>query len=161
MSERGFTLIELVLYTGIIGSLLLVSGLFLQITQEAQIKNQSITEVEQQGIVALDYMTRTIRSAASVTTPQPGTTAGSLVLAGVSPTTFSVAAGVLQTNENGGTFNLTNNKVTMQNVQFTNLARGGTRDIIRISFTLARTNPYNNNLYEYSKTYIASAEVRL
>lgn len=156
----GFTLIELLLYVSIVGSLLIAVSLFLGLSLDARVKSQTVTEVDQQGTAALEYIASTVRNASAVTTPAPGATTNILAANGATTTTFSVASNALQVQEASTTTSLTNDKVTIQNLQFTNLARSGTHSIIQISFTISRVNPSGTNAYDYTKTFTTSAEVR-
>jgi prepilin-type N-terminal cleavage/methylation domain-containing protein len=106
--QRGFTLIELLLYVSIVSSLLLAITGFFTFTLESRIKNQSITEVNQQGALIMDHITQTIRNATAITSPAVGSTGSSLTLtvptAGLSPTIFDVSGGstVMGYNADGG-----------------------------------------------------------
>ena len=59
----GFTLVELLLYVGISSAILLASSLFLATLLESRIKNQTIAEVEQQGLAVMQIITQDIRNA--------------------------------------------------------------------------------------------------
>ena len=112
----------------------------------------------------MDYMTRVIRNASTVTQPIPGATAASLTLTvpvgASSPTVFSLSGNALQVAE-GATpaIALTGTNVKMTNLTFKNLTQSGSAPIIQVSFTLDRAS--NSTLQEYSfqKTFVDSAEV--
>ena len=162
--EKGFTLIELLLYTVIVGSLLIAIVAFYGMASAARVKNQSISEVNQQGVAAMAMMMQTIRNANSVTTPATGATDTSLTLtvptASLSPTTFSVNGSVLQVIEgSGAAVALTNDKVQVTNLTVKNLTRGSNAHV-QVSVTLSRTNPDSQGEFTYQKTFTASAEVQ-
>ena len=113
----------------------------------------------------MEQITQTIRNASGITSPAAGSSASSLTVTvptpSFSPTVFSLASGVLQIKEGtGATVSLTNSKVQVTGLTFTNLSASGTNGIVRVSFTLSRVNPNNRNEYDYQKTFITSASLR-
>lgn len=165
MNQRGYTLMELLLYVVISASLLTGVSVFFGIAADARIKNQSISEVEQQGQAAITYMAQTIRNATSITAPTIGSSAGTLTLVvptgSLSPTVFSVASNVLQVQEgSGAVVALTNSKVQVTSLTFTNVSRSSTVESIRISMTIKRVNSSGRNEYDYTETFNTTAALR-
>src|SRR5882672_5107308 len=78
--QKGYTLLELLLYTAIIGVLLTAVTAFFGTTVDARVKNQTIIEVNDQGTALMDAITQTVHNATSITTPATGTTAPGLTL---------------------------------------------------------------------------------
>lgn len=164
-SQDGFTLIELLLYVSIVGSLLLAIVSFLMVSVDARVKNQSVSEVNQQGTAAMEYMAQTVRSASAINSPAPAASGSSLSLAvtsaGLSPTVFDASANVLQVKEGAAAaISLTGSKVQITNLTFKNLSGSGTNGIVQISFTVARVNPSGRNEYDYQKTFTTSVALR-
>ena len=150
--QKGFTLIELLLYVSIVGSLLLAVSLFFAMTVDARIKSQSINEVDQQGILLMDYITQTIRNADTISAPAAGTSSASLTLTvptgSLSPTVFDLSTTTAQVQEGVGTaVPLTSDKVAVSNLIFKNLTRSGTPGIVQVSFTVSRVNPSGKSEY--------------
>lgn len=164
-SQAGYTLIELLLYVAIIGVLLGAVVGFLGTVTEARVKNQTISEVDEQGAAAMNYITQTIRNASSISAPAAGGVAStSLTLvvptASLSPTIISLSGATLQVKEGAAAaIPLTNSKVQISNIAFKNLSRSGTSGIVQASFTISRINPTNRNTFDYEKTFTSSAEV--
>lgn len=164
--QKGFTLIELLLYVTIVGSLLTAVSLFFATAADSRVKNQSIMEVDQQGVAAMDYITQTIRNADAITAPATGATASSLTLTvptgSLSPTIFSLDSNAaLQVKEGTATeIPLTNNKIAISNLTFKNNTRSSTPGIIQVSFTASRLNPAGRAEYTYQKTFMSSAALR-
>ena len=155
----GFTLIELLLYI-ILAVIVLtaVSALFFLLLQ-TQAKNQTIAEVEQQGMQIMQIITQKIRNAAIINTPIQGTSSISLSIE-AAPIIFDESNGILRITENGITTPLTSSRLIVSNLNFYNLSLTATPGIIRISFTLTRANPEGKNEFEYSKTFYGSASLR-
>jgi len=163
--QSGFTLIELLLYVAISGIILLVISLFLQTLLESRIKNQTIAEVEQQGIQVMQIITQTVRNADVLNSPTIGAGATSLSVntytAGNNPTIFDLSGGVIRVTEGASSaVELTNSRIIASVLNFQNRSRSGTPGIIRISFTLTHINPSGRNEYNFSKTFYASASLR-
>ena len=164
-TPSGFTLIELLLYVAMAGSMLLLTSVFLSLLLQAKVKNQTIAEVEQQGLLLSQHISQVVRNSQSVSSPTPGTSATSLVVDVVDPlldpTTLVETSGVvtIATGLNGPV-PLTNNRVTVSDLIFENLSRPGASDIIRVSFTISYINNNGRNEYSYEKSFITSATVR-
>lgn len=164
-SQRGFTLIELLLYVAVASVMLLVISVFLSSLLQSRIKNQTIAEVEQQGLAAMQLITQAARNAEAITSPAQGASASSLTLdvitAANDPTILDLDNGVIRIKEGAGsTVALTNSRVTASALTFQNLSRTGTPGTIRIQFTLTHTNPAGRNEYSFTKTFIGSATLR-
>lgn len=163
--NRGFTLIELLLYFAIIPLVLLPISSFLSSFFEARVKNQTVMEVEEQGVSAMNIITQTIRNAEAINTPLLGSSASSLSLnvvdAGLDPTLFDLSGSTLRVTEGiGSPVALTNTRVTASGLTFQNLSRPGTPGVIRIQFTLSRVNPEARHEYNFTKTFYGSATIR-
>jgi len=163
--QQGYTLIELLLYVAIVGSLLTGVVTFFGIVVDARVKNQSVTEVNEQGTFALDYVAQTIRNANSLTSPTIGTTASALTIAvptaSLTPTVFSLSSGALQVKEGAAAaVNLTGSKVQVTAFSVKNLSRANTPGIIQISLTLNRTTNIAGNNYDYPRTFTTSVAIR-
>src|SRR5688572_14415952 len=91
--QAGYTLIELLLYITILGSLLGGISMYFVSSTTARVKSQTIAEVDRQGALAMETILQTIRNADSITSPTAGNTGTSLTLAvptgALSPTIFS------------------------------------------------------------------------
>jgi type II secretory pathway pseudopilin PulG len=126
--QKGFTLIELLLYVGIVGGLLVSVSFFFALTADSRIKNQTISEVNQQGTALLDYVTQTIRNATSITVPAVGGTTGTLNLVvptpALSPTVFDfTTSSVIGVSVDGGTTD-SGDKNNMNATKYTASATG-------------------------------------
>lgn len=164
-NRNGFTLVELVLYIGISSVFLLTVSVLLAALLQARIKNQTIAEVEQQGLHVMQIITQTVRNADTITSPTQGTSAGSLsvntIIPGLNPTIFDLANGVIRIKEGVEVpVPLTNAHVTASGLSFSNLSRAGTPGTVRIQFILTQSNPEGRNEFDFSKTFRGSATLR-
>jgi type II secretory pathway pseudopilin PulG len=163
--QAGFTLIELLLYVTIVSALLISISSFFGVVIEARVKNKTISEVNQQGTAAMDYMLQTIRTATSITTPAAAGSGASLTLvvptASLSPTIFNLSGTALQVKEGAAAaISLTSPDIQVTSITFKNLTRSGTNGIVQISMTVQYDNTAGRNAYDYQRTFTGSAEVR-
>ena len=164
-SKKGFTLVELLLYIGLVVIILLAVVQLLAVMFQSRIKHQVITEVEEQGMLLIQRIIQSIRNADAILSPTIGGVSSSLSLnvvgASNDPTVFSAVSGVAQITEGvSSPVTLTAGKVSVSNLRFQNLSKTGTPGIIRIDFTLTYVNATGRQEYEYSKHFFASASLR-
>lgn len=164
-NNSGFTLVELLLYVAISSIVLLVASLFMATLLESQVKNQTIAEVNQQGIQVMQNITQTVRNSNVISTPATGASNTSLSintsLSSTTPTIFDLSGGVIRVKEGVNTvIPLTNNKVIASNLTFFNLSRTGTPGVVKVSFTLSAVNNSNRNEYSFTETFTDSASLK-
>ncbi len=163
--QKGFTLVELLLYVAISSVILLVISLFLSTLLESRVKNQTIAEVEQQGVQIMQIITQTLRNSATINSPTIGASGASLSVdtytGANNPTIFDLSGGAIRIKEGvGAVVTLNNARVTASALNFQNLSRASTPGTIRISFILTQVNPSARNEYNFTKTFIGSATLR-
>lgn len=157
-NQKGFTLIELLLYISIASMIVFTTAYLLQFTLQSRTKNQTIAEVEQQGSQVMQLITQTTRNATVINSPAIGNSAASL---SVDSTVFDLSGGFIRIKEGAGaTVNLTSSKVTVSSLNFQNLSRVGTPNIIRISFTVTYINSSGRNEYSFTQNFYGSAGLR-
>ena len=146
MKKQGFTLVELLIYVAILGSILvLLSGFFWNIIS-ANIKENSYQEVQQNGSFSLIKMTQEIKKAKSIISPLPGSTSDSLSLEmqnpNLNPTIFDLAEGKLRiTRGSNPPIELTTDRVVVSNLIFRNLSYSKSPGTIRIEIKIEHSNP--------------------
>lgn len=163
-TASGFTLLELLLYVGITAVILLAISILLSVLLQVRIKNQTINEVESQGVQIMQVITQTLRDAQTITTPSTGS-ANSLTLdvstASLDPTIFDLSSGILRIKEGTvAAIPLNNNRVTASGLTFQNLSRPQTPGTIRVQFTLTHNNTLGRQEYNYQKTFTTSTTLR-
>lgn len=162
--NKGYTLIELLLYVSIVGVLLVGITFFFGTITETRVKNRTISEVNEQATYAIDYIARTVRASNSISSPAVGASGNSLTVvtgdAGVDPIVFSVASGVLQVKEgSAAAVPLTSPVIQVNAFTVTNTARPGTDGMATVQLTLNRVNTSNRNEYDYAQTFTTSVGV--
>jgi len=163
--RKGFTLVELLVYISLVSMMLLAVASFAKIILQARVRNQVISEVEQQGVQVIQIISQTIRNAENITAPASGGGTGGLTLNVISvsqnPTVFSLDSDIIKIKEGSTSqINLTNSKVIASDLIFQNLSRTDTPGIIKYSFVLDYDNQSDKPEYNYLKTFYSSASLR-
>lgn len=161
----GLTLVEVILYVGLAATILLGISALIASTLESQVKNQTISEIDSQGLSAMEIITQAIRNSQGINSPATGTIASVLSLkinpASINPTVFDSINNTLRITESvDSPILLTNSRVLASNLSFHNLSRPGTSGTVRVQFTLTHLNPENRNEYDYTKTFFGAASLR-
>ncbi|MEI7765152.1 MAG: hypothetical protein WCI93_01035 [bacterium] len=163
--NNGISLVETIIYIAIFSMIVTVFISFSNSMTTSRLHNQMILEINDQGNSAMKTLTQAIRNASAVNSPTIGNSASILSLAmyqtAVNPTVFSQSTfGVLDITEGSGSITaLTNNKVIVSNLIFSNFSRPGTPNIVKISFTL--TSITSGGLGgSYAYTFNGSAQIR-
>ncbi len=138
--QSGFTLIELLLYVSIVGAIVFSFSGFLSLLMQSRVKNQTIAEVEQQGVAVMQLITQTGRNATDINFTS----------------TFDLSGGTIRQNS----IALTNSRIVASSLTFQNLSRPNTPGTVRIQFTLTHINPSGRNEYDYNKTFYGTASLR-
>lgn len=152
-NKKSFTLIELLIYLGIVAGLLIASGAFTWSIIKGSVKSASVREVQQNGRLAMEIVTREIKAASGINNPTTGESADILSLimsdSGLNPTIFELSDDKIFLSQGvDGPYALTTDQVLVSNLNFTNLSYTDTPGTIRIEMTL----DYNNlgELLEYN-----------
>lgn len=165
-SQHGMSLIETVLYVALFSILIFsLSAFLVQLVYQTQIKQRSISEVEQQGQRVMRLITQAARNSTAIVTPTFGSTGASLSVgvpdATNSPTLFSVSNGTIQITEGAvDAIDLTSSRVTASGFTIQNVSSSGTAGSVRIQFTLDYNSTSARNEYQYTKTFYGTATLR-
>jgi Tfp pilus assembly protein PilW len=151
--EKSFTLIEFLIYIGIVGSFLILAIGFLWNIIFGNIKETAYQEVQQNARFVFSKMTKEIKKATGINNPLPGSSFNTLSLAmadsSLNPTVFDVAGGKLRiTQGSSGPYDLTSNEVVISDIQFSNISYHGTPGAVKIEMTIEYSNPANLNEYQ-------------
>jgi len=156
--KKAFTLIELLIYLGIVSGLLVVAGAFTWSIIKGSVKSACVREVQQNGRLAMEIVTREIKAASGINSPLTGESTDTLSLimsdGGLNPTIFELLNNqILLSQGVDGPYALTTDQVLVSNLNFTNLSYADTPGTIRIEMTL----DYNN--LEAQPEYKASIDL--
>ena len=163
--NKGFSLIELLLYIALASVILIAVSYFIIMVLQARVKNQTINEVTSQGISAMQMIRQTIKNAESINNPAKGSSASSASIdvytQANDPTVFDVSNGALRIKEGSAdAINLTNARVTVSDLSFTNVSKTERLKSIKIQFTVTHINPANKNEYNYHETFYETINIK-
>jgi len=118
--SKGFTLIEFIIYIGIVAAVLVIAVNFSWEIIYGNIKSQVLREVQQNGRFAMEKITKTLRL-------------------GSNPDIFSVSNGILYQN---------NVPITTDQVKVTNLQITPVANTYKVNLSIEYNNPSGRNEYE-------------
>ncbi len=149
----------MLLYVAILGVSLILISLFLTVLLSSRVKNETINEVEQQGVQVISLLNRKIRSAEFISLPNKGENSNILIINN-EEILFFEEEGFFYIEENGEIINLTNHRVVVENLVFENLGGNDAPDSIRISFLLSYNNQVGRAEYFYEKLFKTTVSLR-
>ncbi len=162
---QGFTLIESLIYFGMLGILLLTLGTILFQVLFAKAKAEMIQEVGQGGRIALERIADQIRNAQSVSSPTLGQSSQSLTLTmsdgAKNPTIIDVAGGQLRIKEGAlSPVPITSDELTVGQVLFTNASHTSTSAIVKIDATLSASTTSLLRSFTHQESFSTSVTTR-
>lgn len=136
--KRGFTIVELLIYMVIVGTLLTVLGGILISTLDVQMESESVSTIEADGRFLLARISYDVHRSSSLTTPN-------LVLTIDGQTyTYAVANSILQLTTPSGTSHLTSPGVRITDFSVTRLGNPAGVPTVQIKFTLTNGRETRN-----------------
>lgn len=163
--NKGFTIIELLLYIFIFGACLTMLSSFVSMVNGAKAKNAIISEVEQQGNEISYVIRQAIIASSGITSPSSGSSSNTLTLTFIdsakNPTIFSLIGGHVTMKEGSSpAINLNNDRVVASNLIFYNLGKSGTPGNITSGFFLGPAGTTVRSEFFYSKKFNLTASRR-
>ena len=169
INDKGFTLIEVILYVGIFS--LIIGGIvgMAMLSTAERVKNQTRADLNYQGQAVMSEIVQSIRQAKAVLSPATGNSASSLTLtmadSSVDPTIFEsqVQTGYTSARVSEGSpaivSQLTNPRVTINNLKFTNMSVGSTTGSVLIQFSLTYNNSLGQAEFDYTQNFNGGATI--
>jgi len=162
--NRGFSIVEVLVYLLIASVLLsMVLALYFGLAH-ARMRQQSVAEVETQGLLLMHTILQSVRNAHSITAPAAASSASALTLdpyaTSTKPLVFTISNGVVYASEGvSAPVALTNSQIVVSGLTFQNVSRPGTKGSLKVQFTAshASTTRYSS---QYEKTFYGSGTVR-
>lgn len=143
--NKGYTLIELVVYMGLLGILLVILSQFFIATLNVQLISQADSAVEQDGAYLLARITYDLHRAAAITSPSLGQTVATLsatiVDAGVNTSyQYTVNQNNMMLTIGGNAVQLNSDQSDVSNFTLTRVGNSGqstqAKDTVRVGFTV-------------------------
>jgi len=162
----GFTLLEFIIYLGIVSIVLLVStAIYLNIVL-AKAKLTAMAEVSNGARFVMERISENIRNANAILSPASGSSASILSLEmsdpARNPTVYDLSQGAIRIKEGSGpTVNLTPASLVTANLIFTNTSYTNTPGTMRIQINLKYYNPDESPEYDFERIFFTSSNIRL
>jgi prepilin-type N-terminal cleavage/methylation domain-containing protein len=161
--QKGFTLVELLLYLAIFSMVMTGMISYVMSVSMARSKNEVIESGQANIRYALSPIRENIRACDAVVTPSDGVSSNQLVLDMPGTTaniTFSVVSGRLVMSQTGySDIYLTDNRLQVTSLVFTNTASVSKRDNINIQLSVA-SKVTDGVGFNYAETYHTSVTRR-
>ena len=144
-TQQGYTLIELVVYMGLLGILLVILSQFFIAALNVQLVSKADTVVEQDGAYVLARLTYDLRRAITVTQPSLGQTVATLsatiIDEGVNTLyTYTIEGDAMMLDRAGEDVRLNSDQSSITNFSLTRIGNSGqsptAKDTIRVGFTV-------------------------
>jgi len=139
--KKGFTLIELVIYMGILTILLSVLCSIFTSILDVQLQPTSTSSVNQDGRYLLSKLLYDVKSSSEILVPaNPGTVSSTMqVTINSINYTYSLNGGNLQivNNNTNDTDVLNSYDTSISGLSFTRVGNGGSSDTVRVSYTVS------------------------
>lgn len=164
-TNRSFTLLELLIYLGIVAMVLAIASALVYASLQARVRRRSIAAVEQEGLRVAELIGFAIRNSRAITGPLPGVTSTTLTLntdaTSSTPTIFRLATGTILVTEGTGTpIALTSNRTVASALIFTNFTPSSTPGTLRFNFNLNAVAPAGRGEYGYGRVFTGGASRR-
>lgn len=139
--SKGFTLIELVLYMGILSILVTAIAVIFSTVVDVQLESKATSSVDQNGRYLISKLLYDTRSASSIVTPaNPGTQTNTLQITRNSINyiySLDANSNLLLTNQSTGESNVLNSYDTqVSGLQLLRIGSGGNSDTVQVNFTV-------------------------
>ena len=136
-NKRGFTLMELLLYMGLLAIFLLVLTQVFLSSLDSLLESQANSTVEQDSRFIFSRLNYDLAQADSLSTPTLGQTSSSLVLTrSGGQLTFSLQGNNLVITDSTGTYQLNSYATDVTNISFTRLGNSGGKNSMQVAFTI-------------------------
>lgn len=165
MNERGFTLIETLLYFGLLAIILAIIAATIASVASDKIKLEMIQEVNQNARMVMQTVTKNVNNAASISSPSDGNQSSTLTLAmpdaGEDPIVIDLDNGMVRISVDGDTpVPLTTNEVSVTELVFSNITPTNGSGSVRVEMTIGSSSTSNRQEYQISETFYTAATIK-
>ena len=167
--EKGFTLIEMIIYMGIVSGVVISMIYFSLTIASSRNKAHVAQEVQSNGRTVLDILNQRIRSSTGLNSTSstfdthPGVLSLFMSDGSKSPTVFDISGNTLRITEgSAAAVPITSDEVKVTNLVFTNLTSATTsaRENVRIQMTIEFDNPSGDVRFNYTQSWQSAGSLR-
>ncbi len=131
--EGGFTLIETIIYMGLLSIILLIITNLLITASYFSQEETARLEIQKNGRFVTELIIRDLQNASSVDVPNDNNPTNNLIAGDVS---YGLISGTLIRSESGDFDNVTSNQVKVESLEFRKIANVGGRPSIQIKINI-------------------------
>lgn len=163
--QRGFTLVEFLLYIAIVSVVLSVAGATSLNILFGKAKLSALEEVSQNARFSLNKISKSVADASGIISPPQASSSPTLSLQvsdlSKNPTVFSVSNGILQMKEgSASSSDLVSSKVEIFELRFSNITSTSTPGTVKIRMKIRAANPGKRPEYDFEQIFYATSNVR-
>ena len=163
--SAGFTLLEFLVYLGIVSVVLIMAGAVGLNIMFRKAKLTAIKEVSQNARLVSETIAATVRNAQVIISPVVGNNAPALSLqmadAAQNPTVFDLSGGVVRIKKGlGSPVNLTAGQVEAVNLNFVNVSYPQTPGTIKMRAVIRFLNPSGRPEYNWEVPIFTTINIR-
>lgn len=136
--QKGFTLVELLLYMGILSMLIAVLSVLFGSILDTQLDSQSTSSVDQDARYIQARMTYDMQRGSDIVLPALGTPSQTLQIA-IDTTNYTYSLDVngnLQLSDDVNSFQLNSADTSISSINFERIGDGDTDDTVRVTYTV-------------------------
>jgi type II secretory pathway component PulJ len=137
-SRRGFTIVEMLIYMGLLSSFLIVLTELFASIMDVKLESEATSSVEQDARYILSRLSYDIPQSSTISTPSGlGSTSSSLIMVVSGVTyTYSVNGNDFQITNNLGVNSLNSTESKISNISFQKIGNPGGKETVKIGFTI-------------------------
>lgn len=156
----GTTLIELLLYIGIVSVFLLALSSAWWMLSSAKNRNQVIEDVNQQSQAIVNLLNKEIRGASTLTSPANGTTSATLSLDAGATQIYLQSGDLYLKKGANAAVKLNSNFVSVSDFVVLNATSNSPKTLVTIEIQLTYKNPDGSREKTYSQRYYETISFR-
>ena len=165
MKKNGFTIIETIVYVAIFSLVVGALVTFILNINSSRLRSQTMLEVKGQGADLMRILTTAIKNSTAINSPGTGLSSGVISIEtsdpAKNPTIFSAnGEAIFITEGSADPIALTNNKVRVTGLVFTNATKIDTPGVVQIRFTIQNTALQTLPEQQYSIDFYGTATLR-
>ena len=165
MKKNGFTIIETIVYVAIFSLVVGALVTFILNINSSRLRSQTMLEVKGQGADLMRTLTTAIKNSTAINSPGTGLSSGVISIEtsdpAKNPTIFSAnGEAIFITEGSADPIALTNNKVRVTGLVFTNATKIDTPGVVQIRFTIQNTAQQTLPEQQYSIDFYGTATLR-
>lgn len=156
INQKGFTLIETIIYMGILVVILLIVTNLLIASSSFSQEETARLEIQKNGRFAIERIIRDLQASQAVNIPDTSVPTNHLVISNPTQITYNISNNRLVRVDSTSTENVTDNQVKIDSLSFSRIENSGGRATIKMDLTvnyIGQVEGNRNISQKFSTTY--------